>query len=103
MANSVEAHKPRWTLYIVRKSQEQSYVISLANYFLVKACLTTFDQLYSQILRTEQATYVFPSFSHMRSLFKAMLKHMDPVFVIFEYHANGGPIDALCKIIEFTS
>ena len=31
-----------------------------------------------------------------------MLKHLDPVFVVFEYHANGGPIDALGKILEFS-
>ena len=27
-----------------------------------------------------------------------MLKHLESVFIIFEYHANSGPIDALTKI-----
>ena len=38
----------------------------------------------------------------MRTVFKAIGKQMDPVYVVFEYHANGGPLDVFAKVAEFS-
>ena len=62
--------------------------------------LTTYDQLHSQIAKQETTAYAFPSFGAAQSAMKALATTQQTVILIYECHANTGPVEIAAKVFD---
>ena len=62
--------------------------------------LTTYDQLHTQIAKNETTVYAFPSFGAAQSVMRALHADQRTAILIFECHANTGPVEIAAKIFD---
>ena len=62
--------------------------------------LTTYDQLHTQIAKNETTVYAFPSFGAAQSVMRALYAEQRTAILIFECHANTGPVEIAAKIFD---
>ena len=59
--------------------------------------LTTYDQLHSQLDKSETTAYAFPSFGAAQSIMHSM---QQTAILIYECHANTGPVEISVKAFD---
>ena len=62
--------------------------------------LTTYDQLHSQIAKSEITAYAFPSFGAAQSVMRTLYSVQQTAIFIFECHANTGPAEIAAKTFD---
>ena len=62
--------------------------------------LTTYDQLHSQITKSETTAYAFPSFGAAQSVMRTLYSVQQTAIFIFECHANTGPAEIAAKTFD---
>ena len=62
--------------------------------------LTTYDQLQPQIAKQETTAYAFPSFGAAQTVMKSLEVMQQTVFLIYECHANTGPVEIAAKVFD---
>ena len=62
--------------------------------------LTTYDQLHSQIAKSETTAYAFPSFGAAQSVMRTLYSVQQTAIFIFECHANTGPAEIAAKTFD---
>ena len=65
--------------------------------------LTTYDQLHSQIAKSETTAYAFPSFGAAQSVMRTLYSVQQTAIFIFECHANAGPVEIAAKTFDTCS
>ena len=62
--------------------------------------LTTYDQLHSQIAKSETTAYAFPSFGAAQSVMRTLYSVQQTAIFIFECHANTGPAEIAAETFD---
>jgi hypothetical protein len=62
--------------------------------------LTTYDQLHSQLEKTETTAYAFPSFGAAQSIMRTVHTMQQTAILIYECHANTGPVEISAKVFD---
>jgi hypothetical protein len=65
--------------------------------------LTTYDQLHSQLDKSETTAYAFPSFGAAQSIMRTLHTMQQTAILIYECHANTGPVEISAKVFDTCS
>ena len=65
--------------------------------------LTTYDQLHSQLDKSETTAYAFPSFGAAQSIMRTLHMMQQTAILIYECHANTGPVEISTKVFDTCS